>query len=606
MGSIAAILYRSGSTPDVADARRMLAAAPHRGSEFDTRICKSVVLGVSKRTGANDATMSVEGDITAAFTGSLDNASELSRQLTAAGFHPVSPAAADIVVSAFRAYGADAPNRLRGTFAGVVTDGQHLWSFRDHLGFQPLFYSDQPHGFFAATEVKQVLAGAGIAREPDLHTLERIFYGGLRPDTPSAFKGVCRLPHATTLQVNGRGASSPRAYWHPRTLLETAKFRSAAEVREGFDSTFQQAVKRSLTGEDVVSLSGGVDSPAVAAFGAAPHRELVGRPLRALSLVYPDHPAVDERPYIELIAKSLGMELHTHVPRAKIFDDLVRWTNLLDAPIPHMSAPQMHEFYCETRKLGCRNILTGDIAECVVELPRHLAGHLMTRGRFRSLLRLMARQRDQGASLRRLRSWTGFATQLVDPFVPSRLARWYMSLRKWDFPERIPDWLDAKKVNEIPWRADLAAAGWQRWAAIQTLPLEGCPITMEGVEICTAISGVTVRRPFADVDVWEFFLSLPAEIKYPDLRSKTLLRQLLRGRVPDKILDRRDKTVFDDHVMSQVDYPLLKQVLVNPTFRLVGVDYRRLAQRLERQDLRLIDFQWVLDLTRIHAFLNQW
>ena len=606
MGSIAAILSRLGSTPDVSVVRHMLGAAPHRGSEFNIRTCKNVVLAVSNHRGTIDSAISVEGDITAAFTGSLDNASDLLRDLSAAGLRPASPGAADIVVSAFRAYGPDAPNRLRGMFAGVVTDGQQLWSFRDHLGFQPLFYSDQPHGFFAATEAKQVVAGAGIAREPDVQTLERIFYGGMRPDTPSAFKGVCRLPHATILRVNGHGASIPRAYWHPRALLETGKFNSAVDVKDRFDYTFQQAVKRSLTGEDIVSLSGGIDSPAVAAFGAAPHRELVGRPLRALSLVYPNHPTVDERPYIELITKSLGMELHTHVPRARIFDDLVRWTNLLDGPIPYMSAPQMHEFYCETRKLGCRNVLTGDIAECVVDLPRHLTGHLLTRGRFRPLLRLMARQRDQGASLRIRRSWTGFATQLLDPFVPAPLAQWYASVRGWDFPQRIPDWLDPEKVNEIPWRDDLVASGWERWAALQTLPLEGCPITMEGIEICTAISGVTVRRPFADVDVWEFFLSLPAEIKYPDLRSKTLIRQLLRGRVPDDILDRRDKTVFDDHVMSQVDYPLLRQFLVNPTFRLVGVNYQRLAERLERQDLRLIDFKWVLDLTRIHVFLNQW
>ena len=35
--------------------------------------------------------------------------------------------------------------------------------------------------------------------------------------------------------------------------------------------------------------------------------------------------------------------------------------------------------------------------------------------------------------------------------------------------------------------------------------------------------GVDVRRPFVDVDLWEFFLSLRAEVKFPDTRSKTLV-----------------------------------------------------------------------------------
>lgn len=64
--------------------------------------------------------------------------------------------------------------------------------------------------------------------------------------------------------------------------------------------------------------------------------------------------------------------------------------------------------------------------------------------------------------------------------------------------------------------------------------------------------------------------------------------------------------MFNDHVMAQVDYPTLKGYLVRPQHRVRGVDYDRLATRLERQDLRLIDWIWVCDLTRLHAFLSQW
>jgi hypothetical protein len=138
------------------------------------------------------------------------------------------------------------------------------------------------------------------------------------------------------------------------------------------------------------------------------------------------------------------------------------------------------------------------------------------------------------------------------------------------------------------------------------MPVEGCPITMEGVEICTALAGVTVHRPFGDIDVWEFFLSLPAELKFPDLKSKTLMRRLLRGRLPDAILDRRDKTVFDDHIMSRIDYAALGRFISKPRFHVDGVDYGVLAARIERRDFKLVDFLWVNDLFRIHAFLSQW
>src|SRR6266542_3909945 len=132
MGSIAAILSRSGP-PDAGAARRMLAASPHRGCVFDLRTCRDVILGVSNRSDAVDSAISTRGDLTAAFCGTLDNALQLTRDLTAAGFPPASSSVADIVVSAWRAFGSDAPNRLRGIFAGIVTDGRQLWTFRDHL-----------------------------------------------------------------------------------------------------------------------------------------------------------------------------------------------------------------------------------------------------------------------------------------------------------------------------------------------------------------------------------------------------------------------------------------------------------------------------------------
>ena len=605
MGSIAIVLSTSGP-PDLDAVRRMLAAAPHRGPETDVRVVGCVALGVCNQADHIDSTAATAGAYTGVFAGTLDNAKELACTLADAGHVPASTNPADVMTSAFQAFGPDAPNRFRGAFAGVVTDGRQVWCFRDHLGFAPLFYARRPAGFSAATEVKQVIAGSGMSREPDLGVLERIFYGRLEKRSPSAFKGVERLPHATTVTVSGEGALTFRDYWHPGRVLETARFRSDAEVQERFDEVFGLAVARSLTGEDLVSLSGGVDSPAVAGFAAPLYRERTGQPLPALSLVFPDHPAVDERPYIETVTGALGMDLHTMVSGVKILQDLEQWCAVLDGPVPSVSAPQMLEFYREVRRLGRRNILTGDITEVVIDLGSHTPGHLFTRGRWRALARLMETQRQQGNSLRRRSTWKKFASQILGPLVPGSVANWYLVARQRDFARRIPDWLDARTVREVPFRNDLVPSGWRRWTALQTMPVEGCPITMEGVEIVTALAGVTVHRPFGDIDVWEFFLSLPAEIKYPDLRSKTLLRRLMRGRVPDPILDRRDKTVFDDHVMSQVDYAILKRFLLKPDHRVRGVDYERLAVRLDRQDLTLIDWLWMNDLVRIHAFLKQW
>jgi hypothetical protein len=71
-------------------------------------------------------------------------------------------------------------------------------------------------------------------------------------------------------------------------------------------------------------------------------------------------------------------------------------------------------------------------------------------------------------------------------------------------------------------------------------------------------------------------------------------------------LDRRDKTFFDESMMANVDYPRLRQLLIDPKNRIDGVAYGRLRERLEHENLELVDFEWAKDLAGIRAFLSLW
>jgi asparagine synthase (glutamine-hydrolysing) len=593
-----AILAKSGR-PSEELARKMLATAPHRGPCIELRILGNCVVGIAHRPDFVDAALSTDGPFLAALSGRLDNSAELHHELTAAGFAPASSSDADVVAAAFRAFGDDAPNRMRGAFAGIVTDGTRVRCFRDHIGFRPLFYRDDARAFTAASEARQVVVGAGIVEEPDLDVLGRILYERMPADTPAALKGVARLPQATILSVSAERCAAVRRYWHPFELLESARLRPS-DVRDRFIELLDQAVARSMTGKDVILLSGGLDSPAVAAFAAPEHRHRTGKAIGALSAVFPDLPSVDERDYIEIVTGHFGIELHTYRPRARALDDVERWTRLFGTPVPIVSVPEIADNHARARRLGYENLLTGDFAEFTFGSPMHLPAHLLTHRRWGALARLVVAEHRRGGSRRAL------ARELLATFVPGRLANRYLRWRRLDVPERIPEWLDSRRVNEVPYRSDLLPAPNRRWLTAQHSGLEGSTITMEADEICAALAGVTIRRPFADIDLWEFFLGLPAEVKCPDLRFKNLARGMLRGVLPDPILDRRRKTYFDDHSLSQVDYPALRRLLVNPRHRMPGVDYERLSRRIDQQDFNRFDWTWAKDLAGIHAFLGAW
>jgi asparagine synthase (glutamine-hydrolysing) len=587
------------AAPDAARARAMLGAAPHRGDCVTLRVLGKCVVGVATRADFLDGSVSREGPVVAALSGRIDNAAELYRELSAAGIPPASTADADVLVAAFRAHGPDAPRRMRGCFAGVVTDGSMAWCFRDHIGFRPLFYRDEPRVFVAASEARQVVVGAQLKEEPDLEVLVGMLYGRMPADLPAALKGVARLPQATTLTVSADLGPSLRKYWDPSALIESSRL-TPADARDRFRELLAQAVSRSLMGKDAVMLSGGLDSPSVAAFAAPEYRRRTGGPLGALSAVFPELPAVDERAFIEQLAEHFGMELHTYRPRARTLDDPEKWCRLFGSPVPVVSVPELADNHARAHELGFGNLLTGDFAEFAFGSPMHLVSHLLTHGRWLALGRLLATERRRGASARRL------AQHLFATFVPGRVANRYIHWRGLDFPQRIPGWLDANEVNKVPYRSDLLPPARERWRQVQHIGLSGATITMEADEICAALAGVTIRRPFADVDLWEFFLGLRAEVKCPDLRFKSLVRGMMRGTLPDSLLDRPRKTVFDDHVMTQVDYPTLKRLLAAPRHRITGVDYLKLAQRIESEAFTRFDWLWAKDLALIHAFLNAW
>jgi asparagine synthetase B (glutamine-hydrolysing) len=409
--------------------------------------------------------------------------------------------------------------------------------------------------------------------------------------------GVNILRQATTCTTDIDCSTSFRRYWEPESLLETVRL-STDEVGERFEELFKQAVTRCLTGEDVVSLSGGLDSASVAAIAAPEYNRFADRPLGALSAIFPDLPNVDESGYIRMIVDYLGLGAHSYRIQAPTLQDIEYWCNLLDGPVYTMAVPDLYENYCLARQLGYRNVLTGDIAEFVLGFRSHIIGHLLLRGRWKPLTRLIAAELSHGTSRRTI------AREFLLPFIPGGLANWYLHRFRPDSRRWIPEWVDHSKIKEGPYRQDLVPPPHRRWLEQQVVAFKGTTLLDESLDIVAELSGVTVRRPFADIDLWEFFLSLPAETKIPDLRLKTLMRSLMRGKLPEAILDRPRKTTFNDHIKSRIDYSALRKFLINPTLRIDGIHYERLAALIAREQLDMFDWMWANTLTRVHAFLN--
>jgi hypothetical protein len=193
--------------------------------------------------------------------------------------------------------------------------------------------------------------------------------------------------------------------------------------------------------------------------------------------------------------------------------------------------------------------------------------------------------------------------ETAPPFVATRVGR--RLKREWT---RLPPWIDAVKAGG-PWRRwELEFPARQRWEKLQLAPYGAGPSSpnFEANEICAAYCGIQSRYPLADIDLWEFFLSLRAEVKYPDRVVKGLIRNVMSGRLPDEIVWRHDKTAFDEHLLDTAEYPELRRWIVETNgYRMDGVDYEVLRDRIERRQLSVMELRRARDLARIHAFVSR-
>ena len=593
MAGLAAILCRHSGRGGSASVERMLAMAPHRGRRSEVGVIGSCAFGVSSVDELETTSLAVQDGLGVAFAGVLDNAPDLIQSVRRRGLGDQYPSTAHLLLSMFRHMGDSAVGEFRGIYSVVVTDGYHLKFFRDHLGLSTLFFRHDQSGTFVASEVKQVLAGSGIRREPHEAFLERMLFGVEQDETDCSFAGVSRVPKAAITVATLDGGAHSRRYWSPEEIVETGHF-SPEETAERFDEVFSRAVRRTITGNDLIALSGGLDSPTIAAYAAPLHLER-GKRLTALGMIYPDFPSCDESGYIREVADYLDIPLHTYQPPPPTLERLADWVQLFDGPWPVWLVPQAEDFYAHARSHGFRTILNGEMAEFVADMRRGLLSHLVWRGRLEAVARYLGNRRRQGKSLLRI------GRELAGAFVP----RSAMRLRRRSHPGvRIPDWIDSGRIAD----RDMATvtATRNQWLETQTQVIFGPTLVTDVFEICQAANGVRVRMPWADIDLWEFFLSLPAEVKFPDGRMKPLVRDLMRSKIPDSIVDRRDKTVLNEFVIAGIDYPSLRKWLINPDTRMPGVNYPLLAEHLEREDLDLFDYVWAKDLAGIQAFLSQW
>jgi asparagine synthase (glutamine-hydrolysing) len=500
--------------------------------------------------------------------GRLEGVDSLAADLGLAGH-----AAEEVLGAAFTRLRERLLDRLDGSFALLVWDeaaGEGLLAV-DRLGSGGLFFHEGGGSCLRfATEPADLLALLPATPGADEHALARwLGFGALDPGQ-TLYAGIRRLPGGCCLRLAG-GRWSELRYWRPRFAAPAPA--TLAEAGAAAREALEDAVARRSSGaRAAVLLSGGLDSSSVAA--AARFSARGPASLSAFSATFPSQPSVDESRFAELAAGSLELPARRiEPPRAGVLDaasdHVAEWRLPPASPNVFFQRPLLRAARAEGAEVlldgqggdelfGCSPYLLADRLRALrVTSARGLAREL-TGGDARLVRHALSRYGLAGALPRQ-------ALATASRLRGRPQAPWWLTERAaglaGELPGRYP-WLRLDGPRWWSWLADLLTAGRERMGVHDHLRRK------------LASEGLRGGHPLLDdTRLVELVLSLPPELAFDRSLDRPVLREAMRGLMPDEIRLRSTKSYFDRllvDALSGPELPRLADILGRPDAELRG------------------------------------
>jgi asparagine synthase (glutamine-hydrolysing) len=539
------------SRPDPARIRDAAATILHRGPdqqgvfESDRVSLAATRLKIIDLESGAQPLFSENGDTVIVFNGEIYNHAELRRELEQRGRRFRSHSDTEVVLEAFLEWDLDCFTRLRGMF------GLALWSesrgrlllARDRMGIKPLFVARRGSDLYFGSELKTIFVHPEIPRNLTPAALDCYLSMNYVPAPFTMVEGIEKLRPGCWLEWQG-GETRSEPYW--RIPCDVDPHWSMESAKSTLDSLLQQSVREHLLSDVPLGiwLSGGLDSSTLVHYATAASTSR----LKTFSICFAGR-SFDESAHIRRIAARYDTD-HQEFdvnPESGLAAAIEQFAYYFDEPNADGGALPVWFLSRMTR----RHVTVALSGEGADEL---FGGYLTYRA-------------DQLARrMRRLPAWllrTARGALGQWPVSDEKIGLEYMLKR---FAEGC---LMPAGQAHVYWNGAFSEA---EKAALVSNPLPGAmsgvlrELSPEGdpasaylrfdqqyylpddilakVDRMSMAHSIEVRPPFLDHRIVEFAASLPDQLKVRGKAQKIVLRELMRGKLPDSTL-RRKKMGFD-------------------------------------------------------------
>ncbi|MCP4569133.1 MAG: asparagine synthase (glutamine-hydrolyzing) [FCB group bacterium] len=407
-----------------------------------------------------------------------------------------------------------------GAFALYDENTGALTLCRDRFGEKPLYYHQCRHGVYFASEIKTLRKmGCDIfPNEKKVKTFLKSGYKSIYKDKETFWHGAKEIPAAHYAKIDGGNAwynFKPNPYWRP-TIDKIDTVSTYPELVNLARTRIVKAVERRLRSDVPLAfcMSGGVDSNTIVAIA----KRLFDYDVHGFTIL-PQDERYNEQPLVEYAVRELGIRhnffyLDTNDFEQRLGELVVQH----DAPVATISYYIHHQLMGFINNFGYKVVLSGTGAdELFSGYYDHYLMHLAT----------------HGVGAKEYMAWD----EHVKPNVRNAYLRNpSLFIQNPGFRDHIYE----DGFTETHYTDDLLRNRMQN-----EMFCESVPMILHEDDLNAMSFGIENRSPFLDRELMEFCYTIPTPRLIRNGYNKAVLRDAMRGIVPDKILDNRKKMGFN-------------------------------------------------------------
>jgi asparagine synthase (glutamine-hydrolysing) len=486
------------------------------------------------------------------FNGEIFNYVELRKELEEMGHKFRTQSDTEVIVHLYEEYGEECLSKLNGQFVFSIWDknNQELFLARDRVGIRPLYYYHNDGLFVYGSEIKAIFEHQKVPRELSEEGIAETFtfWTTISPNT--VFKGVKECPPGHFIKFKNKKITIKK-YWELTFATKDNYYKgSFQEAIVKFEELFEDSVRIRLRADVPVAayLSGGIDSSITTAY----IKKIEPKVLQTFSVGFTEK-EFDESYYQDIASNYFNTKHISHTCSTnEIADNFPQVVWHCEAPLLRTSPSPMFSLSKKVRENNIKVVITGEGADELLAgyniFKENKIRHFWAKDPKSRIRPLLLKKLYpyitalQNANPNALKMFFGYKLSETGSPIYSHLLRWKNSSNiKNHFSKTIQE----KLAGFDPYKNLMANLGqmdnMDPLAKAQYIEmvifLSGYLLSSQGDRMGMANS-VEGRYPFLDHRIIEFCATLPPDFKLKGLNEKVLLKKMMKGKLPEEILNR--------------------------------------------------------------------